>query len=91
MSAKNTSLPTQYLAQFYLKLEEYNPCSLLQNNPDGSPRTPFPGVLGGWREDLQGKERRDSITLERDIFVTTNYGQVQGFKVKHFFLNLLLL
>ncbi|XP_026472654.1 acetylcholinesterase-like [Ctenocephalides felis] len=51
------------------------------NNPDGSPRTPFPGVLGGWRDDLQGKQRRDSITLDRDIFVTTNYGQVQGFKV----------
>ncbi|XP_055902454.1 neuroligin-2 [Eupeodes corollae] len=50
------------------------------NNPN-SQQTPFPGVLGGWREDLQGKQRRDSITLERDVFVTTNYGQVQGFKV----------
>uniref|UniRef100_A0A1B0EU02 Carboxylesterase type B domain-containing protein n=1 Tax=Lutzomyia longipalpis TaxID=7200 RepID=A0A1B0EU02_LUTLO len=44
-------------------------------------QTPFPGVLGGWREDLQGKLRRDSLTLDRDVFVTTNYGQVQGFKV----------
>uniref|UniRef100_A0A2M4BC65 Putative gliotactin n=1 Tax=Anopheles marajoara TaxID=58244 RepID=A0A2M4BC65_9DIPT len=42
-------------------------------------QTPFPGVLGGWREDLQGKLRRDSMQLERDVFVTTNYGQVQGF------------
>lgn len=25
--------------------------------------------------------RRDSLTLERDVFVKTNYGQVQGFKV----------
>ncbi|TMW42608.1 hypothetical protein DOY81_012311 [Sarcophaga bullata] len=30
---------------------------------------------------LHGKQRRDSLTLERDVFVTTNYGQVQGFKV----------
>lgn len=37
--------------------------------------------MAGWREDLQGKQRRDSLTLERDVFVTTNYGQVQGFKV----------
>ncbi|XP_026319383.1 neuroligin-3-like, partial [Hyposmocoma kahamanoa] len=47
------------------------------NNPDAL----FPGVLGGWREDLQGKERRDSRLLKRDIFVNTNFGQVQGFKV----------
>uniref|UniRef100_A0A1A9WVZ6 Carboxylesterase type B domain-containing protein n=1 Tax=Glossina brevipalpis TaxID=37001 RepID=A0A1A9WVZ6_9MUSC len=50
------------------------------NNPN-SGQVPFPGILAGWREDLQGKERRDSLTLERDVFVTTNYGQVQGFKV----------
>ncbi|XP_060666531.1 acetylcholinesterase [Drosophila nasuta] len=48
---------------------------------DPNARTQFPGVLAGWREDLQGKQRRDSLTLERDVFVTTNYGQVQGFKV----------
>lgn len=47
-------------------------------------QTPFPGVLGGWRQDLQGKLRRDSLILDRDIFVTTNYGQVQGFKVRLF-------
>lgn len=52
----------------------------LQNNPN-SIQTPFPGVLGGWREDVQGKLREGSLYLERDIFVTTNYGQVQGFKV----------
>lgn len=44
--------------------------------------TPFPGVLGGWREDLQGKRRRDSLLLDKDVFVTTNFGQVQGFKVR---------
>ncbi|XP_077292242.1 carboxyl ester lipase-like protein Gli [Arctopsyche grandis] len=55
-----------------------------RNNMGRDPSNPdavFPGVLGGWREDLQGKERRDSKQLPRDIFVTTNYGQVQGFKV----------
>ncbi|CAH2253859.1 jg22183 [Pararge aegeria aegeria] len=48
------------------------------NNPDAL----FPGVLGGWREDLQGRERRDSRQLKRDIFVNTNFGQVQGFKTE---------
>lgn len=38
--------------------------------------------MGGWREDLQGKQRRDSLNLDRDVFVTTNYGQVQGFRVR---------
>lgn len=38
--------------------------------------------MGGWREDLQGRQRRDSLVLDRDVFVTTNYGQVQGFKVR---------
>lgn len=42
---------------------------------------PLPGVLGGWRVDLQGKERPDSKKLDRDVHVTTNYGPVQGFKV----------
>lgn len=47
-----------------------------------APRHPeLPGILGGWREDLQGKERPDSKNLDKDIFVTTDYGQVQGFKV----------
>ncbi|KAI4483690.1 hypothetical protein M0804_007950 [Polistes exclamans] len=57
---------------------DYNKVLLLK---DMTPRTPLPGILGGWRSDLQGKERRDSKNLETDIFVTTNYGQVQGFKV----------
>lgn len=37
-----------------------------------------PGVVGGWREDLQGKQRPDYMQLQqnRDIFVTTSYGQV---------------
>lgn len=30
---------------------------------------------------MQGKERPDSKQLERDISVSTKYGQVQGFKV----------
>lgn len=51
-----------------------------QANPNNV-QTPFPGVLGGWREDLQGKQRRDWQQLDRDVHVTTNYGQVQGFKV----------
>ncbi|KAL5236265.1 hypothetical protein ACI65C_003675 [Semiaphis heraclei] len=41
----------------------------------------LPGVLGRWRPDLQGKERTDSKQLDRDVFVSTKYGQVQGFKV----------
>ncbi|XP_014480314.1 PREDICTED: acetylcholinesterase isoform X2 [Dinoponera quadriceps] len=48
-----------------------------------TPRIPLPGVLGGWREDLQGKERPDSkLFRDRDVIVNTNYGQVQGFKVR---------
>lgn len=46
-----------------------------------TPSVPLPGILGGWRQDLQGKERRDSLNLNNDVFVTTRYGQVQGFKV----------
>lgn len=42
---------------------------------------PLPGVLAGWRPDLQGKERPDSRQLERDVLVETSYGQVQGFRV----------
>lgn len=46
-------------------------------------RLPLPGILGGWREDLQGKERPDSKNFrDRDVIVNTNYGQVQGFKVQ---------
>ncbi|XP_050526196.1 neuroligin-like protein glit-1 [Daktulosphaira vitifoliae] len=41
----------------------------------------LPGVLGKWRTDLQGKERPDSKQLDRDVFVSTKYGQIQGFKV----------
>ncbi|XP_076290368.1 carboxyl ester lipase-like protein Gli isoform X1 [Lasioglossum baleicum] len=48
---------------------------------DTTSRLPLPGILGGWREDLQGRERSDSKTLDRDVLVTTAYGQVQGFKV----------
>ncbi|XP_018303995.1 neuroligin-4, Y-linked isoform X1 [Mycetomoellerius zeteki] len=47
-------------------------------------RLPLPGILAGWREDLQGKERADSklFIKTRDILVNTNYGQIQGFKVQ---------
>ncbi|XP_043261449.1 cholinesterase [Colletes gigas] len=48
---------------------------------DTTSRLPLPGILGGWREDLQGKERPDSKNLDRDVTVSTTYGQVQGFKV----------
>ncbi|CAK9828610.1 Neuroligin-4, Y-linked [Anthophora retusa] len=48
---------------------------------DTTSRLPLPGVLGGWREDLQGRERPDSKNLDRDVTVNTAYGQVQGFKV----------
>uniref|UniRef100_A0A146M8W7 Neuroligin-4, X-linked n=2 Tax=Lygus hesperus TaxID=30085 RepID=A0A146M8W7_LYGHE len=43
----------------------------------------LPGILGGWRPDLQGRQRPDSPRQEtdRDVMVTTAYGQVQGFKV----------
>ncbi|XP_075229827.1 carboxyl ester lipase-like protein Gli isoform X2 [Lycorma delicatula] len=41
----------------------------------------LPGVLGGWRPDLQGKMRPDSLNLERDVFVSAPVGQIQGFKV----------
>lgn len=43
----------------------------------------LPGVLGQWRPDLQGKERADSKQQQQqqDVFVSTKYGQVQGFKV----------
>lgn len=41
---------------------------------------PLPGVLAGWRPDLQGKMRPDSLQLDRDVMVQTTYGQVQGFK-----------
>lgn len=37
--------------------------------------------MGTWRPDLQGKQRPESVTLDRDVFVSTAYGQVQGFKV----------
>lgn len=43
----------------------------------------LPGVLGGWRSDIQGKQRADSPRqdTDRDVVVTTSYGKVQGFLV----------
>lgn len=62
------------------------------NRPDGGDpslyhSTPFPqpGILASWRSDLQGRQRPDSINLQndRDVYVTTPFGQIQGFKVKY--------
>lgn len=37
-----------------------------------------PGVLGGWRPDLQGKQRQDDLhRLPETVFVQTSYGRVQ--------------
>ncbi|CAH1405689.1 unnamed protein product [Nezara viridula] len=43
----------------------------------------LPGILGGWRPDLQGKQRPDSPRqdTDRDVHVRTPYGEVQGFRV----------
>ncbi|KAF7273692.1 hypothetical protein GWI33_013605 [Rhynchophorus ferrugineus] len=41
----------------------------------------LPGILGGWREDLQGKQREQTKELPRDVFVKTTHGDVQGFQV----------
>ncbi|KAL9874871.1 neuroligin-like protein glit-1 isoform X1 [Glossina fuscipes] len=73
-------------SDYSLKVSDRNEAGLYpeatpHKNSPNSGQVSFPGILAGWREDLQGKERRDSSTLERDVFVTTNYGQVQGFKV----------
>jgi neuroligin len=58
------------------------------NRPEDDPNyqsTPFPqpGILAGWRSDLQGRQRPDSINYanDRDVYVTTPVGQIQGFKV----------
>ncbi|KAG5863947.1 hypothetical protein JTB14_034439, partial [Gonioctena quinquepunctata] len=41
----------------------------------------LPGILGGWREDLQGKRREQTREKPRDVFVDTTHGSVQGFQV----------
>nr|XP_023029317.1 cholinesterase [Leptinotarsa decemlineata] len=41
----------------------------------------LPGILGGWREDLQGKRREQTREKERDVFVESTHGTVQGFQV----------
>lgn len=43
-------------------------------------------MLDRWRPDLQGRERPDSKELDknRDIVVSTKYGDIQGFKVHLF-------
>lgn len=42
----------------------------------GGGKVSAPGVIGGWKENLQGKFRLLSPQEKRDIFVTTSYGQV---------------
>ncbi|XP_056646236.1 neuroligin-like protein glit-1 isoform X1 [Diorhabda sublineata] len=41
----------------------------------------LPGILGSWREDLQGKAREQTREQPRDVFVETSHGTVQGFQV----------
>nr|CAI5843480.1 unnamed protein product [Callosobruchus analis] len=41
----------------------------------------LPGILSGWREDLQGKMREQTREKDRYVFVETTYGNVQGFQV----------
>lgn len=48
---------------------------------EGNEEPILPGILGGWREDLQGKQRPDSLVKPRDVFVKTKQGEVQGFKM----------
>ncbi|XP_049826299.1 neuroligin-4, Y-linked isoform X2 [Aethina tumida] len=50
-------------------------------DPEGRLEPNLPGVLGGWREDLQGKRREQTREKKRDIFVKTTHGDVQGFQV----------
>lgn len=46
-------------------------------------RPTAPGVLGKWRPDLQGQQRPEDINqVPQAVYVTTNYGRIQGFKVK---------
>ncbi|KAK7602540.1 hypothetical protein V9T40_008129 [Parthenolecanium corni] len=77
--------PPQYIsdreAQDQLFNNKYNPNLNSRFEYGHDPVDNLPGVLGSWRRDLQGRERPESLTLERDVFVSTSYGQVQGFKV----------
>lgn len=41
----------------------------------------MPGILSGWRTDLQGKMREITKERRRDIFKKTTHGDVQGFLV----------
>lgn len=69
---------SQFSRETFFIISNFTQFLLLQEHSD---EPILPGVLGGWRPDLQGKERQDSLQLERDVIVTTNYGQVQGFYV----------
>lgn len=41
----------------------------------------MPGILGGWRPDLQGKQRPESAIPKPHLYVKTTHGEVQGFTV----------
>ncbi|KAK6618095.1 hypothetical protein RUM44_002537 [Polyplax serrata] len=61
--------------------ENYNPNDPRYKFMYGGGKVSAPGVIGGWKENLQGKFRLLSPQEKRDIFVTTSYGQIQGFQV----------
>ncbi|XP_044006452.1 neuroligin-4, X-linked isoform X3 [Aphidius gifuensis] len=76
---------TNYLDPIYRGGPDHKPQDRNKFNQDEQESVySAPGILGKWREDLQGKYRDDSKNWEtkRNVFVTTNYGQVQGFKVQ---------
>ncbi|XP_065226291.1 fatty acyl-CoA hydrolase precursor, medium chain isoform X2 [Planococcus citri] len=64
---------------YYDRNKPFDPNSRLTYGYD--PIIKLPGVLGSWRPDLQGRERLDAKSLNREVIVSTNYGQVQGFYV----------
>ncbi|VEN52987.1 unnamed protein product [Callosobruchus maculatus] len=51
------------------------------NDLTGHAEPRLPGILSGWREDLQGKMREQTREKDRYVFVETTYGNVQGFQV----------
>lgn len=48
---------------------------------EGNAQPILPGILGGWRTDLQGKERPESAIPKPHLYVKTTHGEVQGFTV----------
>lgn len=58
-----------------------NSVDQLTNKQEGNAEPILPGILGGWRPDLQGKPRAETKEKKRDIYVKTTHGDVQGFQV----------